>query len=396
MTKDLDLVVYGASGFTGQLCVKYLSNLNTDIRWAIAGRNEGKLTQILKGLSLDKEIIVADSDDDDALDRLTQRTKVVLSTAGPFHRYGSKLVAACVKNSSHYVDITGENFWVRGLIDKHHDEASAKGIRVIPSCGYDSIPSDLGVYFCYQNINEPIKRIESFHSARGGLSGGTIESMFALVDLKLDKKMFTSFLLNPEGTYTEKQKRQSRSKPGVKKIEKLNGWSAPFIMAAANTRVVRRSAGLFQLQGRTYGNDFVYREFAFFKSKFSAYLMLIALVLFKLILFSPLRKIFRSFLKKPGQGPSRELQESGWFNCRFIAETETGETKVFSIRGQGDPGYKVTSLFVVEAALCLIKDRDKLPGGEKFGGVLTSATGLGDALIQRLRKAGIIFNSGDQ
>jgi short subunit dehydrogenase-like uncharacterized protein len=162
-------------------------------------------------------------------------------------------------------------------------------------------------------------------------------------------------------------------------------------MAAANTRVVRRSAGLFQIQGMTYGNDFVYREFAFFKRKSSAYLMFITLAAFKLILSSPLRKLFRAFLKKPGQGPSKELQESGWFDCRFIAETESGETKAFRVKGRGDPGYKVTSLFVVEAALCLIKDYDQLPGGEKFGGVLTSATGLGDVLIQRLRKAGIIF-----
>jgi short subunit dehydrogenase-like uncharacterized protein len=391
MNKDLDLVIYGATGFTGQLCVEYLGSLNTDIRWAIAGRNQTKLEHVLKNLSLKAEIIIADSDDDDALDRLTQRTKVVLSTAGPFHRYGSKLVAACVKNSSHYVDITGENFWVRDLIDRHHDDASRRGVRIIPSCGYDSIPSDMGVYFCHQNLNEPIKRIESFHSAKGGLSGGTLETMFALVDLKLDKRMFTSFLLNPEGTYTEQQKKLSRSKPGVKKIGKLNGWSAPFVMAAANTRVVRRSAGLFQLQGMTYGNDFVYREFAFFKRKSSAYLMFITLAVFKLILSSPLRKLFRAFLKKPGQGPSKELQESGWFDCRFIAETESGETKAFRVKGRGDPGYKVTSLFVVEASLCLIKDYDQLPGGEKFGGVLTSATGLGDVLIQRLRKAGIIF-----
>ena len=135
MEKDIDIIVYGATGFTGKLCVEYLASEERSTKWAIAGRNKEKLKKVADDLCPDIEILIADSEDEDALDQLTQRTKVVLSTAGPFHRYGSKLVASCVKNNTHYVDITGENFWVKGLIDKHHEEASRKGIRIIPSCG---------------------------------------------------------------------------------------------------------------------------------------------------------------------------------------------------------------------------------------------------------------------
>jgi short subunit dehydrogenase-like uncharacterized protein len=390
--KDLDIIIYGASGFTGKLCVEYLASLDTGIKWAVAGRNKSKLEQVLSAISLEADVFIANSDDELALDKITSRTKVILSTAGPFHRYGSKLVASCVKNNTHYVDITGENFWVRGLIDKHHNEASSKGIRIIPSCGYDSVPSDIGAYYCVRSLKKPIKRIESFHSFKGGASGGTLETMFALVDLNLVKKMFTSFLLNPEGTFTEEQKKYSRSEQRVEKKKDLNGWSAPFIMAAANTRVVRRSAGIMQLKGMPYGSNFIYREFAFHKSKLSAYLSLLFLGAFKFLLTSPLRKIMRSMMKKPGQGPSKELRENGWFDCRFVAETEDGEVAYFRVKGEGDPGYKVTSLFVVESALCLIKDQDSLPGGPRYGGVLTSAAGLGDALLERLKKTGISFS----
>ena len=169
MEKDIDIIVYGATGFTGKLCMEYMASKERSTKWAIAGRNQEKLKTVADELCPEVEILIADSDDEDALDRLTQRAKVVLSTAGPFHRYGSKLVASCVKNNTHYVDITGENFWVKGLIDKHHDEASKKGVRIIPSCGYDSIPSDLGSLHCVQSMNKPIKRIEAFHTMKGCL-----------------------------------------------------------------------------------------------------------------------------------------------------------------------------------------------------------------------------------
>lgn len=162
MNKDIDIIIYGATGFTGKLCVKYFQSLKTSVTWAIAGRNITKLQKVAKHNQTEVEILIADSDDESALDQLTSRARVVLSTTGPFHRYGSKLVASCIKNHAHYVDITGENFWVKGLIEKHHAEASAKGIRIIPSCGFDSIPSDLGAFFQLKLLVSQLKESNHF------------------------------------------------------------------------------------------------------------------------------------------------------------------------------------------------------------------------------------------
>ena len=391
MEKDLDIIVYGATGFTGKLCVEYLASHERSTKWAIAGRNQEKLKKVADELCPDMEILIADSEDEDALDRLTQRTKVVLSTAGPFHRYGSKLVASCVKNNTHYVDITGENFWVKGLIDKHHEEASRKGVRIIPSCGYDSIPSDLGSLHCVQSMNKPIKRIEAFHTMKGEASGGTLETMFSLADLDLGKSIFDPFLLNPEGTVSDQQKKLSKDKTGVLEQNAINGWSGPFIMAAANTRVVRRSAALHEQKGEDYGRDFTYQEFTFHKKKTGAYMALAFLAIFGLVLMTPLRKIVRPLMKKPGEGPSKEVRENGWFSATYKALAEDGDVSVFKMHGKGDPGYKITSLLVTESALCLVENEQDLPGGSDYGGILTSATGLGGALISRLKNAGIVF-----
>ena len=391
MEKDIDIIVYGATGFTGKLCVEYLASQERSTKWAIAGRNQEKLKKVADELCPNIEILIADSQDQDALDQLTQRTKVVLSTAGPFHRYGSKLVASCVKNNTHYVDITGENFWVKGLIDKHHDEASRKGVRIIPSCGYDSIPSDLGSLYCVQSVNKPIKRIEAFHTMKGEASGGTLETMFSLADLDLGKSLFDPFLLNPEGTVSEEQRKQSKDKTGVLEQDAINGWSGPFIMAPANTRVVRRSAALHEQKGEKYGQDFTYQEFTFHKKKTGAYMAMAFLAIFGLVLMTPLRKIVRPLMKKPGEGPSKEARENGWFSATYKALADDGDVSVFKMHGKGDPGYKITSLRVTESALCLVENEQDLPGGADYGGILTSASGLGGALISRLKNAGIVF-----
>jgi short subunit dehydrogenase-like uncharacterized protein len=391
MQKDIDIIIYGATGFTGQLCVKYFQSLNTEVKWAMAGRNHEKLQQVAQDHSVAVEILIADSDDEVALNILTSRAKVILSTTGPFHRYGSKLVASCVKNSAHYVDITGENFWVKGLIAKHHEEASAKGIRIIPSCGFDSIPSDLGTFYSAKKINKPIKRIESFHSFQGGASGGTLETMFAMGDLDLGDDLLDPYLLNPEGSYTQEQKDQSADRVGIAKKNEINAWSGPFIMAAANTRVVRRTEALLALRQESYGSNFTYQEYAFHKNWFSAFKSLMVTGISVLVLMSPLKRAVKPFLPKPGEGPSEAVQENGWFDCKYIAETEDGEKSVFHMHGKGDPGYKVTSKLVSECALCLIEDADSLPGGSEYGGVLTSAAGLGSSLVSRLSKAGIYF-----
>jgi short subunit dehydrogenase-like uncharacterized protein len=391
MQKDIDIIIYGATGFTGKLCVKYFQSLDTTVTWAMAGRNLIKLEKVAKENQTNVEILIADSDDEKALDNLTSRARVILSTTGPFHRYGSKLVASCIKNHTHYVDITGENFWVKGLIEKHHQEASAKGIRIIPSCGFDSIPSDLGTFFAAKALSQPIKRIESFHSYQGGASGGTLETMFSMGELDLGDDLTDPFLLNPDDSYSNKQKQLSSDRVGIAKKPEINAWSGPFIMATANTRVVRRTEALLALRQESYGADFTYQEHAFHKSWFSAVKSLVLTGLSVLVLLSPLKRLVKPFLPKPGEGPSESVQENGWFDCKYIVETEEGTKKVFNMSGKGDPGYKVTSKLVSECALCLIEDLERLPGGPEYGGVLTSAAGLGSPLITRLKKAGISF-----
>ena len=391
MEKDIDIIIYGATGFTGKLCVKYFQSINTTVTWAMAGRNLIKLQKVADDHQAKVEILLADSDDESALDNLTSRARVILSTTGPFHRYGSKLVASCIKNHAHYVDITGENFWVKGLIEKHHAEASAKGIRIIPSCGFDSIPSDLGAFFSAQAIGKPIKRIESFHSYEGGASGGTLETMFSMGELDLGDDLTNPFLLNPEDSYSDEQMQLSSDRVGIAKKSEINAWSGPFIMATANTRVVRRTEALLALRQESYGPDFTYQEHAFHKSWWSAAKSLVLTGLSVLILLSPLKRLVKPFLPKPGEGPSETVQENGWFDCKFIVEANDGTKSVFNMNGKGDPGYKVTSKLVSECALCLIEDQDTLPGGSEYGGILTSASGLGESLIARLKRVGINF-----
>jgi short subunit dehydrogenase-like uncharacterized protein len=391
MEKDIDIIIYGATGFTGKLCVKYFQSINTTVTWAMAGRNLIKLQKVAEDNQAKVEILIADSDDESALDHLTSRARVILSTTGPFHRYGSKLVASCIKNNAHYVDITGENFWVKGLIDKHHAEALAKGIRIIPSCGFDSIPSDLGAFFSAQAVGKPIKRIESFHSYEGGASGGTLETMFSMGELDLGDDLTNPFLLNPEDSYSDKQMQLSSDKVGIAKKPEINAWSGPFIMATANTRVVRRTEALLALRQESYGSDFTYQEHAFHKSWWSAAKSLVLTGLSVLVLLSPLKRLVKPFLPKPGEGPSESVQENGWFDCKFIVEADDGTKAVFNMNGKGDPGYKVTSKLVSECALCLIEDQDTLPGGSEYGGILTSASGLGESLIARLKRVGINF-----
>ena len=392
MNKDLDMVLYGATGFTGTLCAEYLAKNLEPTKWAVAGRNSSKLEKLVQSIGVDVEVIVADADDIEGLNDMTARSKVVLSTAGPFHRYGSNLVAACVKNATHYVDITGENFWVKGLIEKHHEEASKKGVRIIPSCGFDSIPSDLGSFYAIKKAGVPISRVESFHSYKGEPSGGTLETMFSMPDVASADDMTDPFLLNPSGSVSPEMEKNSKDKFGVTSRDEIQGFGGPFIMAGANTRVVRRSAALSELMQEPYGVNFVYHEHAYHSSRLHAIKGIFGMAMIGVMLFSPLRKLLRPMFRQPGEGPSKEVRDAGWFDCKFILETADGTKLVSSIRGKGDPGYKVTSKFLAECALCLVKNSDELPGGKNYGGVLTSATGLGMPLVERLMRVGIEFD----
>ena len=388
MDRKYEIIVYGATGFTGQICCKYLRDNYKDLTWAMSGRNLEKLEQIKSELNLDCDIVVADGADLEALRSLTVQTKVILSTAGPFARYGSLLVQACVENETHYTDITGENHWVRGLIDKHHAEAASKGIRIIPSCGYDSVPSDIGAFFTITQFNKPVSRVDVYHEAQGGASGGTTETIFTMDGLS--KEMRDPFVLNPAESVSDEQREKSKDGFVIKQVEGLEGWSGIGMMAVANTRVVRRSAALMAQNQKPYGNNFTFGEHGLFSTKRMARLASYASILAFIIIGTPLKRLVRPFLLKPGEGPSQETQDKGWFRATFVAYSDDNERKICSMYGSGDPGYKSTAKMVCESALALAKSND-LPGGSEYGGVLTSAVGLGDVLIQRLKDAEIEF-----
>ena len=388
MEKKYEIIVYGATGFTGQICCKYLRDNYSDLVWAIAGRNGDKLEQIKSDFSLNCDVVVADGGDIDSLRSLASQTKVVLSTAGPFARYGSLLVQACVENGAHYTDITGENHWVRGLIDKHHAEAASKGIRIIPSCGYDSIPSDIGAFFTISQFDKPVSRVDVYHQAQGGASGGTIETIFTMDGLS--KEMRDPFVLNPGETVSEEQREKSKDGFIIEQVDGIEGWSGIGMMAVANTRVVRRSAALMEQNQKSYGTNFTFGEHGLFSTKGMARLASYGSIFAFIVIATPLKRLVRRFLLKPGQGPSQETQDQGWFRATFVAYSEDNERKICSMFGSGDPGYKSTGKMVCESALALARS-DNLPGGNEYGGVLTSAVGLGNVLIDRLKSAEIEF-----
>ncbi len=391
MNRKYKIVIFGATGFTGELCAKFMSEKYSDIPIAIAGRNLEKLEKIKNKHGLPFPIIVADAFDVSALEKMCKDTEVVLSTAGPYHKYGSDLLGVCVKNGCHYVDITGESFWIKDMIEKHHKEASNKGVRIINACGFDSAPSDLGVFYAVNQVAGSVKSVQCFQAWKGEASGGTMETMFSSMDAKLAKGGLGKFSLNPKNSISENQKKKTSDKIAVQKIPHLGGWTGPFVMALPNTRVVRRSAALSKFTGKYYGDDFVYSEGAYYSKKGAARKVTFMTLALGLIIVSPLRKLLRGLFRKPGEGPSQEAMDSGFFKSRFLIETKDG-FRAFSMSSSGDPGYKMTSRMACESALCLaVENPASLPGGEGFGGLLTPSVGLGNVLINRLKNIGVSF-----
>ena len=391
MNRKYKIVIFGATGFTGELCAKFMSEKYSDIPIAIAGRSLEKLEKIKNKHGLPFPIIVADAFDVSALEKMCKDTEVVLSTAGPYHKYGSDLLGACVKNGCHYVDITGESFWIKDMIEKHHKEASNKGVRIINACGFDSAPSDLGVFYAVNQVAGSVKSVQCFQAWKGEASGGTMETMFSSMDAKLAKGGLGKFSLNPKNSISENQKKKTSDKIKVQKIPHLGGWTGPFVMALPNTRVVRRSAALSKFTGKYYGDDFVYSEGAYYSKKGAARKVTFMTLALGLIIVSPLRKLLRGLFRKPGEGPSQEAMDSGFFKSRFLIETQDG-FRAFSMSSSGDPGYKMTSRMACESALCLaVENPASLPGGEGFGGLLTPSVGLGNVLINRLKNIGVSF-----
>ena len=402
--RSYDVVLYGASGFVGRQTVQYFArHAGSELRWAIAGRNRQKLATVRDQVGVTVDILVADSQDQQAVDDLVAQTRVVLTTAGPFALYGNALVDACVRFQTHYVDITGETPWVKTLIDRYHAQAAANGTRIIPCCGFDSIPSDLGTYLVVRHLQQalgvPCQRMNAYFQAYGGFNGGTLASAFNLYDSGQTAQFGDPFLLNPSAVHAQADIDQNRDPQAPVFDETLNTWVGPFFMGPVNTRIVRRSAALYTAWQEPYGPDFTYQEYFKFDEPLAwlkATSVTAGLGLFAGVLQQPqLRSLVQPLLPQPGNGPSEQTMNEGWFSCELVGTAVDGRQVRGLIRDQGDPGNRATVKFLCESALSLALHPDALPGGQTRGGILTPATGLGDVLAQRLRQAGMTVEVGE-
>ncbi len=400
--RDLDLVLYGASGFTGRQAAAYIASHAhaQGLRWGIAGRDAGRLERVRAAMPADGNsptVLIAQSNDEGALDALAARTRVVASTAGPFAIHGHALVSACVRQRTHYTDITGETPWVREVIDRHHVQAAADGTRIVPCCGFDSVPADLGVYLVnhlsLQQFGARCPSVQSYYHLRGGINGGTLASMFHLRETGAMRLLGNPYLLCPDKAPPAGSVRGERGSVFWPRYDhEIGSWVGPFFMEAINRQVVQRSAALWRLQGDRYDADFDYREWFCFGQRGGLLLgiaMQAGLALFLGLMSTPLAPLLRTRLPQPGEGPSQTRRDSGMFNCTLLGRTTEGHTVRVSLSDRGDPGNRVTVKCLVEAALCLVHDTARLPGGAGQGGVLTPATAFGAILVERLQASGM-------
>jgi short subunit dehydrogenase-like uncharacterized protein len=393
-SRTYDVVLYGATGFVGRQTVAYFAaHANAHgLRWALAGRNRAKLEAVRAACGPGAEaagIVVADAADASALAALAQGARVVLSTAGPFALYGSALVAACVASRTHYLDITGETPWVRELIDRHHAQAARDGTRIIPCCGFDSVPSDLGAWLvqqAFQRMGVSCTGVKACFSLRGGFNGGTLASALNMLDAGQARLMADPFLLNPADARPAADAHDADPMAPHHDAD-FKAWVGPFFMGPVNTRIVRRSAALLG-----YGPDFHYQEYLRFGAGALAAVTAAGVsagmnASQAALQLAPVRALARRLAPAPGEGPSEGSMNRGSFRCDLVGHGAGGETVRAQIADQGDPGNRATTKMVCEAALALAGRAGGLPGGAKLGGVLTPASALGEVLVDRLRAA---------
>lgn len=395
MNRTFDIVLFGATGFTGRLVAEYLAkHAPADVRVALAGRSQKKLEAVRAGVGRDWPVLVADASDRDALGKLATQTKVVCTTVGPYAKHGLPLVEACAKEGTHYCDLTGETQFMRDAIDLADATAKQSGARIVHTCGFDSIPSDLGVQALHEALGAMKRATYVVVVARGGFSGGTVASLLnGLDEAKADKarrRILTDpYALSPDRG-NEPDLGDERDLSTFRFDDFVGQWVAPFVMASINTRVVRRTNALL---GYLYGRRFRYAEVIGTKTGPAGAVAAAGITagmgaLFGGLSFGPTRRFVESMLPKPGEGPSEEKRKNGFLKVRVFGESEQGEKKTLTITGQGDPGYQLTSLLLGEAALCLARDEEKLPD---ISGVLTPATAMGRVLRERLVAAGMTF-----
>jgi short subunit dehydrogenase-like uncharacterized protein len=380
--RSYDVVVFGATGFTGRLAAEYLARkgLETPIRWAIAGRSAARLAEVRAALAaIDPAcaslgILEASSGDPASLERMARQARVILTTVGPYAEHGEPLVAACIKEGAHYVDITGEPDFVDGLLDRHHASARAAGVRIVNCCGFDSIPHDLGALFTVKQLpaGAPMT-VEGFVQAKGTFSGGTWQSAIgAMGNLRGRPK-------RPREEATSGRKVRG-IKPRIRHEARLGAWVCP--MPTIDPQIVLRSARALE----AYGPDFRYGHYVQIRSALTLAGLVVGVgAVVALAQIPPARELLRK-VRGSGEGPSEAERASGRFRVTFFGEGG-GQRVVTRVSG-GDPGYTETAKMVAESALCLAFDGDRLSSP---GGVLTTAVAMGDVLIDRLQKVGIRF-----
>ena len=399
MSDRYDVVLYGVTGFTGRQTAEWFdANAPDGLRWAIAARNPWKLAAVADGLKSNPDQIVADSTDAASIDAMVAQARVLLTTAGPFAKYGTPVVDACVRHKTHYVDITGETPWVADLIEAYHEQAAADGTRIVPFCGFDSIPSDLGtlmvVDWLRETYGQPTKNVRTGFSVTGGLNGGTLDSALTMATAGENKRLAHTQLLNPEAFRTKEERERSRDFASVAWDDDLQRWTAPFFMATVNTRVVRRSNALRHLwdDDTAYGDTFTYNECAEFRTRGKAWSLAAGSLVGVLLISNRLgRSLAKRFGPDPGEGPSEETMDGGYTRARIAATADDGRKALGTVSYPGDPGNRATVLMLCCSALTLALDGDTLPGGPSRGGVLTPATALGQPAIRRMRDAGMTW-----
>jgi short subunit dehydrogenase-like uncharacterized protein len=388
-SSKFDIIVYGATGFTGQLVAEYLATHykgDSGLKWAMAGRSKDKLAAVRDavGAPADIALIVADAGDPASLQAMVDQAKSIISTVGPYQLYGSELVSLCVASGTDYLDLCGEPVWMRQMIDAHEASAKSSGARILFSCGFDSVPFELGVFFVQQaakkTLGAPVNRVKGrVRDMKGGPSGGTVASTKATFaaaakDLSLVALLQNPFVLTP-GFEGPKQPRGN--KPLLD--EDMGVWTAPFVMATINTRNVHRSNLLLNFP---YGQDFVYDEMVITgpgeQGEANAR---------KLVAAVNAERMSGAGGLKPGEGPSKEEQENGMYDLLFVAIAPDGKQVRAAVKGDLDPGYGSTAKMISECAICLLRDTPDVPAG-----IWTPGAAMGDRLIKRLvDHAGLTF-----
>lgn len=404
-----DFVIFGATSFVGQILTRNLikeynaDNEHNQVNWAIAGRNENKLKALRESLgtaAADLPIIIADASDGKALTQLCNTTRAVISTVGPYALYGEPLIKACTDTGTSYCDLTGEKQWLKKMLDRYSDTAEQSGAMIVNCCGFDSIPVDFGVYYLQQQARQLFKQpcIEvkmRVKAIKGGISGGTLASVLNLITEAAGNKALRRELRDPYSLCPPSPQKRPRlfsvSKPCFD--QHYHSWVAPYLMDSIDTPIVLRSNALNQETGSQH---FAYHEGVLTgsgaKGLFSAWLTTLGLGAFVSIAsIKPLRNLLKRFLPAPGEGPSPEAQEKGFYKLSFWGKTANGQTLQVMVTGDRDPGYGSTAKILAQAGLCLAKDYDQFSRG---GGFWTPSVLFGDLLLERLKKnSGLSFDT---